>query len=637
MPLNDDDLFGPAEPGGAALTDEGLFGALRGAEEIKAQPPLWKRALGEAKGFAQELPLIGMRGVNLLQDVAQGKKPWDPAREMERASRMRKIEEALGAAETSGLPEQRPGRILARMVPQAAVAAATGGMSLPAQAAIQGGVQGLQSLSEGASPETALTGAGIAALAPGAGRAVNAGASWLKAPFAGVVDQPAMEAAGRLGVELPASAATNSSVARGLEQMGSRMLGGGAIERRGIQAAEDVAGRAQRMTAGADPTLAGRGIATDVGAARAALQAAKNAEYGKVGSLTDIPGVPEGTLAEVDRMLAQGTAAPDVLARLRALREAVAPKAAELPPELQKLLEQYADDPKMQEVILKQAGVESAAPAPRSVADLMSQQAGLEYGGPNALSDAALANRLRESLGGDINRILAEASPDQLQQLGIAKEAYGRYADFSKSRLGKVASEFGEAGQFDKIPDALLRSSESVADLGRLMRASTPETQNQIREVLLRKIIGNAESITPKQIERGLSTYGKAAKAILTPEQLATLRDLSAVKKAMGKTTIGSPTTPLLQARKYLETPVRAGAALAGGGFPYLAAELGGEALIARLLGSKGGQKWLTTGLGPAVVPGSLVRAGSVATSRIPSEVEMEKRRRALEAALAGR
>jgi len=64
---------------------------------------------------------------------------------------------------------------------------------------------------------------------------------------------------------------------------------------------------------------------------------------------------------------------------------------------------------------------------------------------------------------------------------------------------------------------------------------------------------------------------------------------------------------------------------------------LGAEALIAMLLGGKGGQKWLTTGLGRASLPGSLVRGGSVAASRIPSEVELAKRRRGLEDSLARR
>ena len=510
-------------------------------------------------------------------------------------------------------------------------------MSLPAQGTIQGGVQGLQSLSEGASPEAAATGAFIAGLAPGAGKTINAGVSKLKAPFAKSVDQGVLAAAQRQGVELPASAVTNSSLSRGLEQMASRMVGGAPIEQRGLDALDDIAAKAGRQGAGANPMLAGERTAADYGAERASLQGVKNAEYGKVGDLTKIPAGGDQTIAELDRLIQQGTLDPDTLANLRKLRAAISPKAPDLAPEVQQALDRYASDPKMREVILKQFGIEDAAPQPRSVADLMSQQAGIEYGGPNAMRDAGLGNRLRQNLGADVDSALGQAAPDQLAQLQKAKEAYGRYADLSKSELGTVSSKFAESGQFDQIPNALLRPNASTTDIKRLLEVVTPETKDQLREVLLRKIVGSTESITPKQIERGLSTYGRVAKELLTPEQIQQLRDLSTVRKAMGKTTIGSPTTPLLQARKYIETPARALMAGSVGGVAGVGAELGAEALIARLLGSKGGQRWLTTGLDPAVIPGRLARGASVPISRLPSELEMDRRRSELDALLTRR
>lgn len=613
----------------------GAFSALRGAE-IKAQPSLLSRVGSQAKGFLQELPLIASRGVGLAQDLAQGKAPWDPAIASERASREAKINEWLGAAKP-GEEEKRTGRVLARMVPGAAAAYLTGGMSLPAQGLIQGGVQGLQSLSEGASPEAAATGAFIAGLAPGAGKTINAVGSKLKAPFAKSVDQGVLAAAQRQGVELPASAVTNSSLSRGLEQMASRMVGGAPIEQRGLNALDDITAKAGRQGAGANPMLAGERTAADYGAERASLQGVKNAEYGKVGDLTGIPAVPEQTLAELDRLIQQGTLDPDTLANLRKLKAAISPKAPDLAPEVQQALDRYASDPKMRDVILKQFGIEDAAPQPRSVADLMSQQAGIEYGGPNALRDAGLGNRIRQNLGADVDSALGQAAPDQLAQLQKAKDAYGRYADLSKSELGTVSSKFAESGQFDQIPNALLRPNASTSDIKRLLEVVTPETKDQLREVLLRKIVGSAESITSKQIERGLSTYGRVAKELLTPEQIQQLRDLSTVRKAMGKTTIGSPTTPLLQARKYIETPARALMAGSLGGVAGVGAELGAEALIARLLGSKGGQRWLTTGLDPAVIPGKLARGASVPISRLPSELEMDRRRQELDALLARR
>ena len=613
------------------------FKALAGSQ-IKPQPSLLSRIGTQAKGFAQELPLIGMRAVGIAQDVAQGKKPWDPALAEERASREQWMNDLLGGAKP-GEEEQRTGRQIARMVPGAAAAYLTGGMSLPAQGIIQGGLQGLQSLSEGASPEAALTGGALAGVSPFAGAAVNAGMSFAKAPFAKAVDQGVVDAATRSGVEMPAGAITNSSRARGLEQMASRMMGGAPIEERGLKALDDISSKAGAMGAGANPMLAGQQAAADYGAERASLQGIKNAEYGKVGDLTGIAADPQQTLAELDRLIQQGTLDPDTLANLKKLRVAVAPKPPDIPPDVQALLDQYKSVPKMQALILQQAGIASAAPTPRSVADLMSQQAGIEYGGPNALRDAALGNRLRGNLGADITDNLATAAPQEAAQLAKAKEAYGRYADLSESELGKTVSAFGDRGQFDQIPKALLRPSASATDLQRLMDVVSPQTQDQLRMTVLKQIVGNADKVTPKQIERGLNAWGKKAAIVLKPEQIQQLRDLSTLSKAMAKTTVGSPTAPLWQAKKYLDLPARGLLALLTGGTAALgvAGEAGVEAGTARLLGSKGGQQWLTKGFGPSVIPGRFVQGVGVAGSRVPSEYDRAKRERELMALLESR
>jgi len=274
------------------------------------------------------------------------------------------------------------------------------------------------------------------------------------------------------------------------------------------------------------------------------------------------------------------------------------------------------------------------------VADLMSQQAGIEYGGPNALRDAGLGNRLRENLGRDITGTLEGAAPDQAAQLATAKKAYGNYADLSQSELGKTVSSFGERGQFDQIPKALLRPSASATDLQRLMDVVGPETQDQLRLTVLKQIVGNAEKVTPKQIERGLNAWGKKASIVLKPEQIQQLRDLSTLSKAMAKTTVGSPTAPLWQAKKYLDLPARGLIALltgSGAGALGVAGEAASEAAVARLIGSKGGQRWLTKGFGPAVIPGRAAQAASVPLSRIPSEVEKAKREQELLSVLQGR
>ena len=634
-----------------------------------AKKPLsaWEKVQQESTGFlsglGQELPNVATRFGNLGSDVYHGWKEKlrdagvlssdtaDVADEVRRAEREWKTRQAFEKASAPAANEGTGmsfGRMSARAAPQVAAGIASGGTSIPAQAAIGGSAGLLQSLSEDASPESVALQTGLGAAAPFAGEAMNAAGSFIKAPFKKWTDQAAMDAARNLGVELPASAVTTSPMVRNVETLSGKLIGGQGITNRATKAAEDLNAAGSRLAGpGASEgasTQAGLGLAEDYGAARGGLQAAKNAEYGRVGDLTGIPGVPQGTLDEIDRMLAQGTAAPDVLERLKALREAIAPKAAESAVDLGR----YADDPNMAALIQKQLGAEAPAPTPRSVADLMSQQAGLEYGGPNALSDAALSNRLRESLGGDVNRILGEAAPDQLAQLGAAKTAYGKYADLSKSTLGRNVSRLDAAGQPDKIVESVVNPSASVQDLRRVMEVARPETVDQIRQNVLADIVGGARGaevrLTPEKIAGAVKRWKpERLREILTTEQYGRLQDLMTTSRAMGrasKISEGSQTTPWLKTAQYLGAPqaiiaaILTGHPLAGAG---MAGSIGVEAALAKAIGSKGGQKWLTTGFGPSTLGGKLARPVSGGSSRIVAEVELAKRRRALEQSMGGR
>jgi len=653
-----DEQGNPAKP-------QSPFSALRGSK-IEAQPSLLSRIGSQVKGFAQELPMTGVRGFRLLEDIASGNaamntklSPADQAKQIlaseKRYNERKRIDEMLNAAKP-GEDEQRWGRIGARMVPGALAAVGTGGGSLAWQAAIQGGLQAAQTLSEGASPGTAAWSGFLGAAGPGMGEVVNSGITrFVKQPFKKAADSNVLsalarvnEAAAKTGgeaIDLPASAITNSPLAQSLERMGSSMIGGGRIAERGTGALKNISAQAGKLGAEANPMLAGRMTAADYGAERASLQGIKNAEYGKVGDLTGIPANPEQTLGELDRLIQQGTLDPDTLANLKKLREAIAPK---MPEEAGLDFGKYAGDPKMEALIRGQSGGPAPTPQPRSVADLMSQQAGIEYGGPNALRDAALGNRVRENLGRDITGTLESAAPDQAAQLAVAKKAYGNYADLSQSELGKTVSTFGEGRQFDQIPSNLLRKDASATDLKRLMEVTSPETQKRLREVVLQKIVGNAENVTPKAIKSRLYDYRNVAKGVLTPEQIRMLRDISTLAEAMGKTRIGSPTAPLQEARKYIESPGKliakllaagAGGGLAGmsGAAVGLGAEMAGETAISRFLGSAKGQRWLTTGLPAATRPGKAVRATALGESRYLAENDRARRQKELDALLAGR
>lgn len=649
---------------------------LRGAQ-IKAQPSLLSRIGSQIKGFGQELPLTAVRGFRALEDIASGNAAMNTSLPPEEQSKQilasekrynerKRLDEMLNAAKP-GEDEQRWGRIGARMVPGIAAAIGTSGGSIAGQGLIQGGVQGLQSLSEGASPGAAGLAAAMAGVSPAAGSAANYLVSKVKAPFAGKVDQKVVQALERLNkgtatpIELPASAITNSSLSRGLEQMGSKMIGGGAIESRGLKALEDISARAGQASAGANPMVAGRGVAADEAATRASLQGIKNAEYAKLGDPNAFP-APEGLTADqLDAWIKQGTMAPDQLATLKKLRAAIAPAEQpqpDLPPEVLAALESWKDKngvvpPRMREEILQRAGLASdtateAAPAiPRSVANLTSEKAGIRYGGPNATGEKAIDNRLRDLLDQDIDNALFAAKPEEAAQLKIAKGANTKFRDFTDSELAGTVAAHQPQGQFDQIAEAVLSPKSSAADIQRLMDVSSPETKRNLGQVLIQKIVGNAENLTPKRIGTELYKYRNVARHVLTDEQISALRDLSTIREAMGKTVIGSPTTPLLQSRKYIEAIPNIMRLLATGGggavgnamgaVGGLAAEMAGETAITNRLGSKAGQTWLTKGFGPATRPGQFIRGVGAVAPRVFPEIEADRRRAELDALLAGR
>lgn len=143
-----------------------------------------RQSSGFAGGLASELPNVAKRFAGLGSDILQGWKdigkeklgigqdPASLARSIkeaeERNAIRRKFEEESAPAPNENLGASL-GRFGAKAVPQLALAAATGGTSVPAQAAAGGSLAMLQGLSEGATPGEATFQATLGAAAPYAG------------------------------------------------------------------------------------------------------------------------------------------------------------------------------------------------------------------------------------------------------------------------------------------------------------------------------------------------------------------------------------------------------------------------------------------------------------------------------------
>jgi hypothetical protein len=149
--------------------------------------------------------------------------------------------------------------------------------------------------------------------------------------------------------------------------------------------------------------------------------------------------------------------------------------------------------------------------------------------------------------------------------------------------------------------------------------------------------------MTPKQISNAVKRWSpEVLREILDEKQFASVQDLATAMEAMGRASRisgGSQTMPLLRAQQYLTFPASIVTALFTGhpGVAGLAtAGAGLEAGTAATIGSRLGQKWLTTGLGKATLPGKALRYSGLGAARLKAMTDEDEQRRRYDALLGG-
>ena len=164
-----DAIFAQLPPPQAAQSEAASDDQRSGAQ--RAMDAAWQAI----KGGAKEAPLVAMRAANMPQDIIRGGietaadvtgLSQNPAiargliQSAEQEQGLRQATEGPFAQGPEATTAEKVGRFATRAAPQAALAAMTGGASIPAQAAIQGGGQAAQTAAEGGSTgEIAASGA----------------------------------------------------------------------------------------------------------------------------------------------------------------------------------------------------------------------------------------------------------------------------------------------------------------------------------------------------------------------------------------------------------------------------------------------------------------------------------------------
>jgi len=267
-----------------------------------------------------------------------------------------------------------------------------------------------------------------------------------------------------------------------------------------------------------------------------------------------------------------------------------------------------------------------------------------------AVDPAKLAREMSRWRPGNLEAIL---EPGQLTDLKDLTRAPAQWAGPTSAAQGPqtagemLSGKWGPtikgqyaSGQPEKIVETIVRQNSSPQEIqAAISAAGTPEARREIQASAIQRILGispegDLSKITPERLRVSLKNWGGAEKlsTFLDPDQAKALKDILRASQALGTTgkITGGSQTAFLQSlaripERAAESPLKA------------IRTLGLEVLVAKLFGSSGGQKWLTTGFAPSVLGGKLARPVSLGSSRIVAEVELAKRRRALEQSMGGR
>jgi hypothetical protein len=216
-------------------------------------------------------------------------------------------------------------------------------------------------------------------------------------------------------------------------------------------------------------------------------------------------------------------------------------------------------------------------------------------------------------------------------------------AEMLSGSWGKAIKGQYASGQPEKIVETIVRQNSSPQEIQAAIRAAgSPEARREIQASAIQRILGispdgDLSKITPEKLRVSLKNWEGARgerklATFLEADQVKALKDILRASQALGTTgkITGGSQTAFLQSlaripERAAESPLKA------------LRTLGLEAVVAKLLGSQGGQKWLTTGLGKSVIPGNVVRGTGVVGARGLSELERQKRQRELQSVLGSR
>jgi hypothetical protein len=440
------------------------------------------------------------------------------------------------------------------------------------------------------------------------------------APFAGSVDREAVEAAQRQGVQLPASALSDSKVVPLIEKTAEKsLIGGGKIT-------EMVEQAGTRLNQVADDLVRVTGESPDMTAVGKKIQTGFQKYQDDFDTLS-------GQLYDAfDEKLGNPTASFEKTKQalesiIRQKKKSLDPKAAQEVAYYEKALanitKKQGGTATRESAILGADGkpipVEVTTPNTAKFNNL--KQTRTDVGrqlknrlDPFTTGDKANLEAVYAALSEDMNRTVNAIDPALGSELEKATNFFREGLEKMNSAYGKKIAQF--ADQPDKILPAIISPSTSVEDIPRIYevigKENVPAVQSAFLDNFFKDARGTSDIFQPTGITRQINKYGdETLKAVLTPEQYKVVKDLETLSKSLGK---GSKIGEGSQTAFLAKTAAIFGSTFAN---PVLAFKLFvGDALFNKFITSSAGQKFLTEGLELTGETGRKVEAFGVKARR---------------------
>lgn len=448
-------------------------------------------------------------------------------------------------------------------------------------------------------------------------KAASAASSRVVKPFSNSKDIAALAAAERLGVDLPASVASNSPIVRNVEAIVSKGLFGGQLYPRVQAVAEAMVGTARdtitKTGAASDLSSTGLAISEGFNKFRQNFMDLKNELYSSIELppapapvVTRTPGyAPSSVYKGIDVAgagVVKNQKSSDFARAILGQKEGAAA-----------VLGTSKDAKAFAEIAANLSRGDISFSDMRNAIIELNQR--LEFStDPLVTGNKAQWSRLAATMEGEFLKSLQTVNPAAFEKLTSANAYFSDVATQLGTTWAKNIAKF--ADQPDKILNAILSPSTSIEDIPRILDVVGADAKPAIQASLLEILFNDARGIDgmfkPGGVANVVKKYGENKLAlILEPDQLRAVKDIDTISQAMGKAkniTEGSQTAFLNKLASYGVTAM--------GLSPFAAAKiLVGDALLGTFVSSKAGQKFLLDGFKSTKIPEMLHGVAQKATA----------------------